>query len=69
MSPDFWLGIAHAETVAVELEMGKTTVEQNPQRVVVLGIGPLDALDSFGIHPVAVTKTPHLPVYLEAIRQ
>ena len=53
-----------AANVTIEHQMGKTTVEQNPQRVVVIGIGPLDAVHYFGINPVAVSKVAELPEYL-----
>lgn len=55
---------AQAANVTIEHQMGKTTLEQNPQRVVVIGIGPLDAIDYFGINPVAVSKVAELPGYL-----
>ncbi|MDP4493643.1 MULTISPECIES: iron chelate ABC transporter substrate-binding protein VctP [Vibrio] len=53
-----------AETVTIEHRLGKTTLEQKPQRVVVIGVGALDALDSFGIEPVAVSKFDGSPDYL-----
>lgn len=53
-----------AAPVTIEHTMGKTTVEQNPQRVVVLGLGTLDVLDYFGIEPVAVSQVPQIPDYL-----
>ncbi len=56
---------AHAESVTVEHSMGKTTLEQNPQRVVVIGLGVLDAVDTFGIEPIAISKVPQIPNYLE----
>jgi iron complex transport system substrate-binding protein len=56
---------AHAVPVTVTHGLGSTSVEQNPQRVVVLGMGPLDAASSFGIEPVATTKVPRFPVGLE----
>lgn len=43
---------AQAETVTIEHRLGKTTLEQKPQRVVVIGVGALDAIDSFGIEPL-----------------
>ncbi|MDE1250964.1 siderophore ABC transporter substrate-binding protein [Vibrio aestuarianus] len=55
----------HANTVSVEHELGTTTLEQKPQRVVVIGLGALDALDSFGVEPVAVSKVAQLPSYLD----
>ncbi len=55
----------HAATVTIEHSMGETTLEQKPQRVVVIGLGVLDAIDSFGIDPVAISKVPQIPPYLE----
>ncbi len=55
---------AQAETVTIEHRLGKTTLEQKPQRVVVIGVGALDAIDSFGIEPVAVSKFDGTPAYL-----
>ncbi len=55
----------NAASVTVEHEMGETTLEQNPQRVVVIGLGVLDAVDRFGIDPVAISKVPQIPGYLE----
>lgn len=53
-----------AETITVSHALGDTTLETNPERVVVTGMGVLDAIDYFGITPVAVTKAPMLPDYL-----
>ncbi|MFQ0977638.1 siderophore ABC transporter substrate-binding protein [Vibrio campbellii] len=58
ISPSF------AATVKIDHYMGTTEVEQSPKRVVVIGFGPLDMLDSFGIDPVAVSNSSHLPKYL-----
>lgn len=58
----------HAANVTIEHQMGKTTLPQNPQRVVVIGVGPLDAVDYFGINPVAVSKVAELPDYLAKYR-
>lgn len=65
----FTLGVLASFTVSaapvtVTHEMGSTTLEQNPQRVVVIGIGALDAVDSLGVEPVAVAKATTLPAYL-----
>lgn len=56
---------AQAANVTIEHQMGKTTIKETPKRVVVIGLGPLDALDHFGINPVAVSKVAELPDYLE----
>lgn len=53
-----------ASTVTVPHKWGETTVEQAPKRVVVIGFGALDAVTSFGIDPVAVSKTEFMPKYL-----
>ncbi|AYO17425.1 siderophore ABC transporter substrate-binding protein [Vibrio owensii] len=55
---------AFAATVKIDHYMGTTEVEQSPKRVVVIGFGPLDMLDSFNIDPVAVSNASHLPKYL-----
>ena len=52
-----------AETITVEHPMGQTTLESNPQRVIVLGMDTLDVLDSLNIEPVGVVKAP-MPQYL-----
>ncbi len=59
---------SHAEVVEVKHEMGTTQLPSNPSRVVVLGIGALDAVDSLGITPVAVSKVSMLPDYLAKYR-
>ncbi|MBM7455275.1 iron complex transport system substrate-binding protein [Oceanisphaera litoralis] len=56
-----------ADSITVEHPMGKTQVPVKPERVVVMGIGALDVLDTFGIAPVAVTKE-YLPDYLSEYR-
>lgn len=58
-------GQVSAEQISVKHALGTTTLDGVPQRVVVLGIGPLDALDAFGINPVGVTKFPSTPDYLK----
>ncbi len=60
---------ANAATVTIEHEMGTTTLEQKPQRVVVIGLGVLDAVDRFGIDPVAISKVPQIPDYLEKYKE
>lgn len=57
-------GFIQAETITVSHALGETTLETNPERIVVTGMGVLDAVDYFGIIPVAVTKAPMLPDYL-----
>ena len=55
---------ALSDTITVTHQLGKTTLETKPQRVVVIGTGTLDALDYFGIKPVAVSKATTIPDYL-----
>ncbi|MBF9002778.1 siderophore ABC transporter substrate-binding protein [Vibrio nitrifigilis] len=56
---------SQASTVTIQHELGKTTLEQQPKRVVVIGIGALDAIDAFGIKPVAVSKVGFMPDFLK----
>ncbi|WP_434355640.1 ABC transporter substrate-binding protein [Parasalinivibrio latis] len=58
-----------AKPVTVEHMFGTTELESKPQRVVVMGIGPLDALDYFGIDPVAVSTSAVTPDYLKKYTQ
>lgn len=53
-----------ADTITVTHQLGKTTLDTKPERVVVIGTGTLDALDYFGITPVAVSKATTMPDYL-----
>ncbi|OEF28116.1 siderophore ABC transporter substrate-binding protein [Vibrio rumoiensis] len=53
-----------AKTITVDHIMGSTTIETSPQRVVVIGVGALDAIDALGIKPVAVSKGVVFPSYL-----
>ncbi len=50
--------------VVIEHNLGSTTLDSVPKRVVVIGHGALDALDYFGIEPIAVAKAAKLPTYL-----
>ncbi|MEF1291336.1 ABC transporter substrate-binding protein, partial [Vibrio sp. M260118] len=52
-----------AQSLTVEHPMGKTTLEAEPKRVVVLGMDTLDVLDNLNIEPVGVVKSP-MPSYL-----
>jgi iron complex transport system substrate-binding protein len=54
-----------AQPVQITHQLGQVTLEAVPKRVVVIGLGALDALDAFGIEPVAITKAIQLPDYLE----
>lgn len=53
-----------AKEVAIEHRMGETTLDKVPERVVVIGLGALDAVDYLGVQPVAVSKASKLPSYL-----
>ena len=54
-----------SNSIQVTHWLGEVTLASEPKRVVVIGLGALDALDAFGIEPVAVTKSIHLPDYLK----
>lgn len=54
-----------AKGVVVQHQAGLTEVPVNPERVAVIGVAPLDVLDSLGIEPVAVNKGAYLPDYLK----
>ncbi|MGU3841603.1 ABC transporter substrate-binding protein, partial [Vibrio diabolicus] len=60
----FTVSPSFAAKVVIDHYMGQTELEQSPERVVVIGFGPLDALDNFGIDPVAVSNSSNLPSYL-----
>ncbi len=51
--------------VEVTHRLGKVTLEAKLQRVVIIGLGVLDALDRFGIEPVTVSKSVQSPDYLQ----
>lgn len=59
---------ANAKVVEIEHTQGKTKVETNPERVVVIGLGPLDTVKAFGIEPVAVSTVSMFPEYLAQYR-
>ncbi len=63
-----WAMPALATSVTIAHALGETTLEKNPQRVVVLGVGALDMLTAFGIDPIA-TSQDYLPEYLEKYTQ
>lgn len=54
-----------ANEIQVTHQLGTLKIDAEPKRVVVIGMGALDALDSFGIEPVALTQSGHLPAYLK----
>src|SRR5699024_1937952 len=51
------------EEVVVEHELGETTVEKNPENVVVFDFGSLDTLDKLDIDVTAVPKQ-NIPEYI-----
>lgn len=55
---------AMAKSITLDHIMGSTTVETSPKRVVVIGVGALDAVDALGVKPVAVSKGVVFPSYL-----
>lgn len=50
--------------VVVEHELGETTVEKNPEKVVAFDFGSLDTLDKLGIDVAAIPQE-NVPSYLE----
>ncbi|RJX75420.1 siderophore ABC transporter substrate-binding protein [Vibrio sinensis] len=59
---------ANAEMVEINHAKGTTKVETNPERVVVLGLGALDTVETFGISPVAISTVSQFPDYLSKYR-
>jgi len=55
---------AQAYAIQIEHAKGTTVLPAHPERVVVIGLGPLDTLDAMGIKPLAVSKTSPMPDYL-----
>lgn len=53
------------ETITVTHELGETTVEKNPEKVVVFDFGILDSIDKLGIEAVAGVPQANIPSYLE----
>ena len=57
-----------AKAITVSHAMGETQLQAIPKRVVVLGMDSLDVLDTLGIEPIGVVKSP-LPPYLEKYKR
>jgi len=55
---------ADRETITVEHQLGTTEVYVNPQNVVVLDFGPLDALHYLGVDVVGVPQASNIPDHL-----
>lgn len=53
------------EEITVTHELGETTFEKNPKKVVVFDYGVLDSMDKLGIDAVAGVPQETLPAYLE----
>ena len=56
---------ASSKPIKITHMLGSTILASKPKRVVAIGLGTLDALDAFGIEPVAVTKAIYFPDYLK----
>ena len=53
------------ETITVTHELGETTVEKNPEKVVVFDFGILDSMDKLGIEAVVGVPQGNIPGYLK----
>ncbi|WP_286036835.1 siderophore ABC transporter substrate-binding protein [Vibrio sp. SCSIO 43136] len=62
--PLILISTAVAKPISVKHNLGTTQVETKPERVIVIGVGPLDAIDSLGVKPVAVGGKAYFPEYL-----
>lgn len=54
-----------SKSIEIKHQLGMVTLETEPKRIVIIGLGVLDALDSFGIEPIAITKAIQFPDYLQ----
>lgn len=59
---------ANAEMIEITHEKGITELERNPARVVVIGVGALDAVVTLGVEPVAISTVSVFPEYLAQYR-
>lgn len=57
-----------AKTIEIDHIQGTTKLETKPERVVVLGLGPLDTVKAMGVEPVAVSSVSMFPQYLSQYR-
>lgn len=57
-------GKEEKETVTITHELGETTLDKNPEKVVVFDFGTLDTLDKLGVNVTAVPQG-NIPSYLE----
>ncbi|WP_281364239.1 siderophore ABC transporter substrate-binding protein [Vibrio marinisediminis] len=58
----------NAEMIEVKHQKGITKLESNPERVVVIGVGALDAAVTLGVEPVAISTVSMFPDYLAQYR-
>ncbi|KII75391.1 siderophore ABC transporter substrate-binding protein [Vibrio renipiscarius] len=58
----------NAEMVEIKHAKGTTKLESNPERVVVIGVGALDAAVTLGVEPVAISTVSLFPDYLSQYR-
>ncbi|AQU78207.1 siderophore ABC transporter substrate-binding protein [Planococcus faecalis] len=56
---------AESEEMTVTHELGETTFNKNPEKVVVFDFGVLDSMDKLGIEAVAGVPQANIPAYLE----
>lgn len=56
---------ASTETITVTHELGETTFDKNPEKVVIFDFGILDSMDKLGIEAVAGVPQANMPSYLE----
>lgn len=56
---------AETEEMTVKHELGETTFNKDPEKVVVFDYGVLDSLDKLGVEAVAGVPQASLPAYLE----
>ena len=59
---------ANAEMIEITHQKGTTKLESNPERVVVIGLGALDATVAMGVEPVAISTVSMFPDYLAQYR-
>lgn len=52
------------EQLTFQHELGETTVEKNPENVVVFDFGALDTLDQMGVEVAGVAQSSSIPTYL-----
>ena len=53
------------ETMTITHELGETTFNKNPEKVVVFDFGVLDSIDKLGVEAVAGVPQESLPAYLD----